>query len=92
MYCKEHPLPGQDYEEQPANDHLTFKNVQKACVERSKIAPQQNIETKKRLSHMMDNCQFQQDAIIAKQGEEYALRLSGKRLQDGRLRKRKKKV
>jgi translation initiation factor 3 subunit A len=71
---EERPLLGQDYEEQQANDRLTFENLQKARIEGSKIAHQHSIETKKRLSRMMDDYRSRREAIIAKRGDEYARR------------------
>jgi translation initiation factor 3 subunit A len=71
---EERPLLGQDYEEQQANDRLTFENMQRARIEGSKIAHQHDMETKKRLSRMMDDYRSRREAIAAKRGDEYARR------------------
>ena len=69
---EERPLLGQDYEEQQANDRLTFEAVQKARIEGSKISHQRDIETKKRLSRMMDDYKSRRDVIAGKRGDDYA--------------------
>src|SRR6202034_2091797 len=71
---EERPLLGQDYEEQQANDRLTFEAVQKARIEGSKISHQRDIETKKRLSRMMDDYKSRRDVIAGKRGDDYARR------------------
>jgi hypothetical protein len=71
---EERPLLGRDYEEQQANDRSTFEALQTARVEGSKISHQQDIETKKRLSRMMDDYQTRRDDIAAKRGDDFAKR------------------
>ena len=65
---EERPLLGRDYEEQQANDRSTFEALQKARIEGSRISHQQDIETKNRLTRMIDDYQSRRDAITAKRG------------------------
>jgi translation initiation factor 3 subunit A len=69
---QERPLLGRDYEEQQANDRSTFEALQQARIEGSKISHQQDIETKKRLTRMMDDYRSRRDAIAAKRGDDFA--------------------
>lgn len=71
---EERPLLGRDYEQQQANDRATFEALQKARIEGAKISHQQDIETKKRLSRMMDDYRSRRDVIATKRGDDFAKR------------------
>jgi translation initiation factor 3 subunit A len=88
---EERPLLGQDYEEQQANDRLTFEAVQKARIEGSKISHQRDIETKKRLSRMMDDYKSRRDVIAGKRGDDYARRqaIAARKIEEERAKRRK---
>jgi hypothetical protein len=73
---EERPLLDQDYEEQQAHDRLTFENLQKARIEGSKIAHLHNIETKKRLSRMIDDYLSRREVVGAKRGDDHARKLA----------------
>ena len=88
---EERPLLGQDYEEQQANDRLTFEAVQKARIEGSKISHQHDIETKKRLSRMMDDYKSRRDVIAGKRGDDYARQqaIAARKIGEERAKRRK---
>ncbi|KAF8882239.1 hypothetical protein BD779DRAFT_1626793 [Infundibulicybe gibba] len=71
---EERPLLAHDYESQQANDRNTFELLQKTRREASKIAFQQDLADKTRLSRMMDDYEQRREAIIAKRTEEFAKR------------------
>lgn len=68
---EERPMLAKDYEIQQANDRETFEAIQTARIENSKVAHQQDLETKKRLSRMMDVYNIRKEEILSKRGEEF---------------------
>lgn len=88
---EERPLLGQDYEEQQANDRATFESLQKSRIEGSRISHQHDVETKKRLSRMMDEYQSRRATIIAKKGDEYARRqaAAARKIEEEKAKRRK---
>lgn len=88
---EERPLLGKDYEEQQANDRLTFETVQKTLIEGSKLSHQRNIEAKKRLSRMMDDYQARRKVLAAKRGEEYVRRQAhaARKIEEEKAKRRK---
>lgn len=70
----ERPLLAKDYEIQQANDRETFEAMQNARIENSKIAHQQDLESKKRLSRMLDVYNARKEEILEKRGEEFKKR------------------
>lgn len=71
---EERPLLDRDYEEQQANDRSTFDALQQARIEGSKISHQQDIETKNRLSRMMNDYRSRRDIIATKRGDDFTKR------------------
>ena len=71
---EERPLLAKDYEVQQENDRATFDAVQTARLENSKVAHQQDLATKKRLSRMLDEFNARKDLILQKRGEEFEKR------------------
>jgi translation initiation factor 3 subunit A len=69
---EERPLLAKDYKEQQANDRETFEAIQYARIEASKVAHQQDLETKKRLSRMMADYRSRKEALVAKKQEEHS--------------------
>ncbi|KAG7087346.1 hypothetical protein E1B28_013322 [Marasmius oreades] len=69
---EERPLVAQDYERQHANDRDTFEAVQKLRKETARTEHQRALETKKRLSRVMEDYLKRKDVLIAKKGEEFA--------------------
>lgn len=68
---EERPLLAQDYEHQQASDRETFEAIQTARIENSRVAHQQDLETKKRLLRMMDVYNARKEDILSKRGEEF---------------------
>jgi translation initiation factor 3 subunit A len=69
---EERPLLAKDYEAQQENDRLTFEALQKARIESSRQQHQLNLETKTRLSRMLDDFEKTKDEISERRGKEYA--------------------
>lgn len=69
---EERPLLAKDYEVQQENDRLTFEALQTARIESSKQQHQLNLETKARLSRMLDDFEKTKDEILERRGKEYA--------------------
>jgi translation initiation factor 3 subunit A len=67
----ERPLLSKDYEQQQANDRRTFEAIQRTRIDASRVAHQQDLETKRRLTRMMGDYLSRNDAIIAKRAEEF---------------------
>jgi len=88
---EERPLLDQDYGEQQAHDRSTFENLQKARIEGSIVAHQHNIETKGRLSRMMDDYRARWEAIAAKRGDDYARKrtAAARKIEEEKAKRRK---
>jgi translation initiation factor 3 subunit A len=88
---EERPLVAQDYERQQANDRETFKAVQVARRENAKVAHQEALATKKRLSRVMDDYLKRKEALIAKKGEEFAKKRDTalKKIEEEKAKRRK---
>ena len=69
---EERPLLAKDYEAQQENDRLTFEALQKARIESSRQQHQLNLETKVRLSRMLDDFKKTKNEIYERRGQEYA--------------------
>ncbi|KAJ6452266.1 hypothetical protein C8R45DRAFT_916283 [Mycena sanguinolenta] len=69
---EERPLLVVDYERQQAADREAFTAIQSAHQNGARLAHQQDLETKKRLSRMIPQYEARRAVIIAKKGEEYA--------------------
>ena len=69
---EERPLLDKDYEEQQGNDRQTFEAVQRARLDSAKLAHQLNLETKKRLSRMVDDYLSRKKVLVGKKQEDHA--------------------
>jgi translation initiation factor 3 subunit A len=69
---EERPLLDKDYEEQQANDRENFEAIQRARAEMAKLAHEQDLETKIRLSRMMHDSLARRKVLAAKKAEEHA--------------------
>ena len=69
---EERPLLALDYERQQAEDRAAWEEAQKRALEEAKQAHRRNLETKKRLSRMLDDYRSRKDVYISSRGEEYA--------------------
>lgn len=87
---EERPLLAKDYEIQQANDKEIFEATQKARLEDRRNAHQQALETKKRLSRMMDDYNARKELILGKKGEEYAARQAAaqKKIEEEKAKRR----
>ncbi|EIM80616.1 uncharacterized protein STEHIDRAFT_86839 [Stereum hirsutum FP-91666 SS1] len=68
---EERPMLAKDYEVQQETDRETFEAIQTARIENSKVVHQQDLETKKRLSRMMDVYNARKEEILSKRGDEF---------------------
>ena len=71
---EERPLLAQDYERQQAEDKTAHEAAQKARIEAARLAHQQDLETKKRLSRMLDVYKVHREVLVGKRSEEFAKR------------------
>ncbi|KAL5500955.1 TIF32 [Sanghuangporus vaninii] len=69
---EERPLLAKDYEQQQIDDRKAFEEAQKSRLEAARLAHQQDLDTKRRLTRMMDDYKSRKDVYIAKRGEEFA--------------------
>lgn len=69
---EERPLLAKDYEVQQANDRAVFETTQKARLEASRAAHLQDVETKHRLTRMLNDYNTLKDSIHSRRGEEFA--------------------
>jgi translation initiation factor 3 subunit A len=69
---EERPLLAKDYEEQQQSDRATFEAVQKSRIENSKLTHKADLETKQRLSRMMEDYNARKEVILARRGDEHA--------------------
>lgn len=86
----ERPLLSKDYEVQQANDKEIFEAAQKFRLEDSRAAHQQALETKKRLSRMMNEYNARKELILSKRGEEYAAKQAAaqKKIEEEKAKRR----
>lgn len=87
---EERPLLAKDYEFQQANDTAAFEAFQKTRLESHRLAHQHDLETKRRLSRMMDDYLARREAIMGKRGEEFAKRKeqAQKKINDEKTKRR----
>ncbi|PCH34580.1 hypothetical protein WOLCODRAFT_139453 [Wolfiporia cocos MD-104 SS10] len=87
---EERPLLAKDYEIQQANDKDAFEASQKSRLEAHKLAHQQDLETKKRLSRMLADYNAHRELIMSKRGEEFAKRkeLAQKKIDEEKAKRR----
>ncbi|KAI1789859.1 hypothetical protein LXA43DRAFT_947930 [Ganoderma leucocontextum] len=80
----ERPLLAKDYELQQANDRVVFEASQKARLEAHRLAHQQDVETKKRMTRMLNDFNQMKETISAQRGEEFAKKkeLAQKKMED----------
>ena len=69
---EEQPLLAEDYKNQQMTDRETFEAIQKARRELSRQAHQDDLETKARLTRLLDDYHARKEMIIAKKKEEFA--------------------
>ena len=85
---EERPLLAKDYERQQAEDKAAHEAAQKARIEAARNAHQQDLETKKRLSRMLDVYHVHREVLISKRSEEFAKR---KEIAQKKIQEEKKK-
>jgi len=87
----ERPLLAKDYEDQQANDRQTFEAIQHARIDASKIAHQQDLETKKRLARMMGSYLSRKEAVLARRAEEFAKKkeIAQRKIEEEKAKRRK---
>lgn len=79
-----------DYEEQQKNDRETFEIVQRTRRENAKLAHQQDVETKGRLSRMLVDYDARKEAILAKKASEFAKKkeIARKKIEEEKTKRR----
>lgn len=68
---QERPLLSKDYEIQQANDQAAHEATQISRIENYRIAHQQDLETKARLSRMLPDYNARRQEIVGKRSEEF---------------------
>ena len=71
---EERPLVARDYELQQKNDRETFEAVQRARKEAARVAHQEDMATKARLSRMTTDYKARRETIVAKKAADFAKR------------------
>ncbi|KAI0641743.1 hypothetical protein C8Q79DRAFT_989113 [Trametes meyenii] len=86
----ERPLLAKDYEVQQANDKAVFEETQKARVEAHRAAHEQDIETKRRLTRMVEDFKQLKRSIASRRGEEFAKKqeLAQRRMEEEKAKRR----
>ena len=69
---EEHSLLAEDYQNQQMTDRETFEGIQRARRELSRQTHQDDLETKARLTRLLDDYHARKEVIIAKKQEEFA--------------------
>ncbi|KAF9471257.1 hypothetical protein BDN70DRAFT_977463 [Pholiota conissans] len=69
---EERPLLALDYETQQKSDKETFEAIQKARIQASREAHQEDLRTKERLSRMLGDYQVRRADIMARKSIEFA--------------------
>lgn len=69
---EERPLLAHDYEQQQAEDRIAFEIARKTRLEAARRAHQEDLETKNRLSRVMEDYKARREYYISKQGDEFA--------------------
>ncbi|KAH8113095.1 hypothetical protein DFH11DRAFT_1603010 [Phellopilus nigrolimitatus] len=72
MRKEERPLLAHDYEQQQIDDHAVFEMAQKERLESAKLSYQQDLDTKRRFAHVMDDCKAYRAAFSNERNEELA--------------------
>ncbi|KAJ3552544.1 hypothetical protein NM688_g4097 [Phlebia brevispora] len=87
---EERPLLAKDYDDQQASDKAAHEAAQKARIEASKLAHQQNLETKKRLARVMDDYKAYRATVESRRGEEFTKRqeLAEKKIEEEKTKRR----
>ena len=68
---EEQPLLAEDYQHQQTTDRETFESIQQARREHSRQAHQDDLETKARLTRLLDDYYARKEVIIAKKKAEF---------------------
>ena len=69
---EEQPLLAEDYQNQQLTDRETFDAIQQARRELSRQTHQDDLETKTRLTRLLDDYHARKEVIVAKKKEEFA--------------------
>ena len=69
---EEQPLLAEDYQKQQMTDRETFESIQQARREFSRQTHQDDLETKARLTRLLNDYHARKEMIIAKKKEEFA--------------------
>ncbi|KAF9265046.1 hypothetical protein L218DRAFT_1076037 [Marasmius fiardii PR-910] len=88
---EERPLLSADYEKQRTNDLSTFQSIQKHRKESARVEHQEALETKKRLSRVMNDYKERKEALFKKKGEEFSKKreMAVKKLEEEKAKRRK---
>ena len=71
---EERPLLARDYEQQQKNDRETFDTLQRARKDATRVAHQEDMTTKARLSRMMSDYEARREVIVSKKAADFAKR------------------
>lgn len=69
---EERPLLDHDYEQQQAEDRIAFEIAKKTRLEAARRAHEEDLETKNRLSRVMEDYKARREYYISKRGDEFA--------------------
>ncbi|CAL1701727.1 unnamed protein product [Somion occarium] len=88
---EERPLLAKDYEQQQAEDKTAHEAAQKTRIESARLSHQQDLETKKRLSRMLDFYYTHREVLISKRSEEFAKRKEAaqRKIEEEKTKRRK---
>lgn len=89
---EEAPLLAEDYEQQQKVDKDTFEALQKSQKEAAENAHKSDVETKARLSRMLDDYSQRKTAIMARKGEDYAKRIDASQRKIAEEKAKRKKA
>jgi translation initiation factor 3 subunit A len=87
---EERPLLARDYEQQQKNDRETFEALQRARKEAARVAHQEDMATKARLSRMLGDYESRREAIFAKKAADFAKRkeVAHKKIEEEKAKRR----
>jgi len=88
---EERPLLAEDYAIQQKTDRETFDAIQKARLRSAREAHEADLDTKSRLSRMLEDYHARRETIISKKGEEFARKkeLAVRRINEEKEKRRK---
>ena len=88
---EERPLLAKDYEDQKENDRITFNAIQQGRLDASKLAYDQDIAAKRRLSRMMGDYLARKEAQLAKKKDDFAKKTEAalKKMEDEKAKRRR---